>query len=72
MQEEMEEEEGEVDYGSIGEHLDLWMYRQLSDRVTYNRTPHAHVRVNTWIRVSERQSTERERAIQERQREKER
>ncbi|KYM81280.1 hypothetical protein ALC53_08351 [Atta colombica] len=38
----MEEEEGEVDYGSIGEHLDLWMYRQLSDRVTYNRTPHAH------------------------------
>lgn len=42
-----EEEEGEEDYGSIGEHLDLWMYRQLSDRVTYNRTPHAHVRVNT-------------------------
>lgn len=53
MQEEAEEEEeegeeeGEVDHGSIGEHLDLWMYRQLSDRVTYNYTPHAHVRVNT-------------------------
>lgn len=46
MQEETEE--GEVDYGSIGEHLDLWMYRQLSDRVTYNRTPHVHVRVNMW------------------------
>lgn len=40
-------EEGEVSHGSIGEHLDLRMYRQLSDRVTYNRTPHAHVRVNT-------------------------
>lgn len=45
--EEEEEEEDEMDHGSIGEHLDLWMYRQLSDRVTYNRTPHAHVRVNT-------------------------
>lgn len=56
-QEETEEEEGEVDYGSIGEHLDLWMYRQLSDRVTYNRTPHAHVRVNTWTcSESEKQS----------------
>jgi len=44
---EEEEEEDDEDHGSIGEHLDLWMYRQLSDRVTHNRTPHAHMDTRT-------------------------
>jgi len=80
VQEEAEEKatrEEEEDHGLIGEHLDLWMYRQLSDRVTYNRTPHAHIRVNTWsvsifrrVRTTESENRPRDKE-KERERERE-